>query len=139
MNFSPPLALILACIAGAALAQPDLSGRDPHWIRDKASGCWAANPDPDPQETISWSGRCVDMLVSGPGVLSWYRDGNLVGRDEGNFLRGELSGQGKITFGNGARFEGEFPGRGVLILPNGDRIDAVSIKETAGWSIEQAR
>ena len=133
-------AVLLATIGvGHALAQPDLSGRDPHWIKDDASGCWAANPDPEPLETISWNGQCTDMLVSGPGVLSWYLDGRLIGRDEGNFARGELSGHGRISFADGASFEGDFPGRGVLTLPNGDHVDAVSVRESAGWSIEQAR
>ena len=133
-------ASVLTCaVAASAVAQPDLSGRDRHWIRDEATGCWAANPDPEPLETISWSGRCDNMLLSGPGILSWYLDGKLAGRDEGNFVHGELSGHGKITFGDGSNFEGEFPGRGVLTLASGGQIDAVSVKETAGWSIEQTR
>lgn len=133
-------ALICAVIAAnSANAQPDLTGHDPHWIKDDARGCWAANPDPEPLESITWSGQCVDMLVSGTGTLSWYLDGRLIGRDEGNFVRGELSGHGKITFANGADYEGDFPGRGVITLPNGDKVDAVSVKEPAGWSIEQAR
>jgi hypothetical protein len=125
--------------ASPAIAQPDFSGRDAHWIKDEASGCWAANPDPEPMETITWTGQCRDMLVSGMGSLSWYLDGRLIGRDEGNFVRGELSGHGKISFPDGANFEGEFPGRGVLTLPSGNRVDAVSVKESAGWSIEEAR
>ena len=125
--------------ASPEIAQPDFSGRDSHWIKDEASGCWAANPDPEPLETITWAGQCRDMLVSGQGTLSWYLDGRLMGRDEGNFVRGELSGHGKITFADGTNFEGEFPGRGVLTLPGGNRVDAVSVKESAGWSIEQAR
>ena len=140
MRISLTLALVCAAsTAGTSFAQPDLSGRDAHWIRDQASGCWAANPDPEPLETISWAGQCVDMLVSGTGVLSWYLDGRLAGRDEGNFVRGELSGHGKITFDNGTSFEGDFPGRGVISLPDGGHVDAVSVKESAGWSIEQAR
>lgn len=132
-------AFCAAIAATTAIAQPDFSGRDPHWIRDEASGCWAANPDPEPLETITWSGQCSEMLLSGQGILSWYLDGRLVGRDEGNFVRGELSGHGKITFANGASYEGDFPGRGVMTLPDGNRVDAVSVKESAGWSVEQAR
>jgi hypothetical protein len=127
--------------AAAAYAQgavPDLSGRDPHWIKDSASNCWAANPDPEPRETIAWKGACEAGLISGEGTLSWYIDGRLVGRDEGNFVRGELSGHGRIST-SGGTFEGEFPGQGVLTLSDGRKIDAVSVKETAGWSIEQAR
>lgn len=128
-----------AIAATSAIAQPDFSGHDPHWIKDEKSGCWAANPDPEPLESITWSGQCSDMLLSGTGILSWYLDGRLIGRDEGNFVRGELSGYGKISFANGASYEGDFPGRGVMTLPNGNRVDAVSVKESAGWSIEQAR
>lgn len=140
MRWTMPLAVVyVAMTSAAAAAQMDLSGRDPHWIRDDATGCWAANPDPEPFESITWSGQCRDMLLSGQGTLSWYLDGRLIGRDEGNFLHGELSGHGKITFASGAAFEGDFPGRGVLSLPDGRQIDAVSVKESAGWSIEQAR
>ena len=139
MRWIVAIAALITLNPLSAAAQPDLSGRDPHWIRDTTSGCWAANPDPEPLESISWTGRCVEGLLSGPGTLSWFVDGKLVGRDEGNFVRGELSGHGKISFGDGAAFEGEFPGRGVLTLPNGDRVDAVSVKESAGWSIEAAR
>ena len=69
-------------IAFAQGAAPDLSGRDPHWIKDSASNCWAANPDPEPRETIAWSGACKAGLISGEGVLSWYIDGKLIGRDQ---------------------------------------------------------
>lgn len=131
--------LIGVAIATSAIAQPDLSGRDAHWIKDEASGCWAANPDPEPLESITWSGQCTGMLVNGQGVLSWYLNGRLIGRDEGNFVRGELSGHGKISFADGTAYDGDFPGRGVMTLPDGNKVDAVSVKESAGWSIEQAR
>ncbi|HEX5278695.1 MAG TPA: hypothetical protein VFW28_01325 [Micropepsaceae bacterium] len=139
MKWLGPALFAAALATTSAIAQPDFSGRDPHWIKDEASGCWAANPDPEPLESITWSGQCMGMLVSGQGVLSWYLDGRLVGRDEGNFIGGELSGHGKISFANGASYEGDFPGRGVMTLPNGNHVDAVSVKESAGWSIEQAR
>lgn len=140
MKYLGGAALFVAAItASSAMAQPDFSGRDPHWIKDEASGCWAANPDPEPLESITWSGQCNGMLVSGAGILSWYLAGRLIGRDEGNFVRGELSGHGKISFADGTTYQGDFPGRGVVTLPSGNRVDAVSVKESAGWSIEQAR
>ena len=140
MRISQLFVCFCALIAASpAVAQPDFSGHDSHWIKDQASGCWAANPNPEPLETITWTGQCRDMLVSGTGTLSWFRDGRPIGRDEGNFTRGELSGHGRITFEDGSIFEGEFPGRGVLTPPGGNPVDAVSVKESAGWSIEQAR
>ena len=135
------LAGLLACLAFSALAQsatPDLSGRDPHWIKDAAKNCWAADPDPQAGETVTWTGACAGGLVNGQGTLTWYLNGRLFGRDEGTFKNGELFGHGRITRVNGASFEGEFPGKGVITLPGGQKVSAVSIKEAVGWSIEQS-
>ena len=131
---------LAALMGSSALAQtaPDLSGNDPNWIKDNGSNCWAANPDPSPGETIIWSGGCQNNLLNGPGTLTWYINGKAVGRDEGNFRNGELSGHGRLSFADGANYEGEFPGKGVLTLPNGQKIQAESIHEKAGWSIEQS-
>jgi hypothetical protein len=131
------LALLLASGAAAQTA-PDFTGRDPHWIKDPQKDCWAANPDPETGETVTWTGACERGLLSGQGTLSWYVNGKFVGRDEGSFKDGQLAGHGRITFADGANFDGEFPGKGVLTLPNGQKVEAESIKETAGWSIEQA-
>jgi hypothetical protein len=132
---------VLTC-GVAALAQaaaPDLSGKDPHWIQDAANLCWAADPDPQPGETIVWSGECENSLINGPGTLSWYVRGRLVARDSGTFKNGELSGHGRILFQNGVIFEGEFPGKGTITTPDGRKIAAQSIKESTGWSIEEDR
>ena len=126
--------------AFAQAATPDLSGKDPHWIQDAANLCWAADPDPQPGETIVWNGGdCANGLINGPGILSWYINGRLSARDSGTFKNGELSGHGRINFQNGAMFEGDFPGKGVITTPDGRKIAARSIKEGAGWSIEEDR
>src|SRR2546423_8899187 len=128
--FRATLAGVMACLALPAWAQsaaPDLSGRDPHWIKDSAKNCWAADPDPQAGETVTWSGgACVGGLVNGQGTLTWYLNGQLFGRDEGSFKNGELSGHGRVSRANGISFEGEFPGKGVITLPNGQKIDAIS-------------
>ena len=139
--FLATLAGLAACLALPALAEtaaPDLSGRDPHWIKDSAKNCWAADPDPQAGETVTWSGACPGGLVNGQGTLTWYLNGRLFGRDEGTFRNGELFGHGRVTRANGVSFEGEFPGKGVITLANGQKVDAVSVKEAVGWSIEQA-
>jgi hypothetical protein len=134
------MASALCFLAAGAAAQtlpPDLSGRDSHWIQDKDSRCWAANPNPQEGEAISWKGTCENNLASGPGTLTWYLNGRVTGRDEGVFKNGELSGHGKIFFEDGTSFEGEFPGEGVLTAPDGRKVPAQSVKERTGWSIEQ--
>lgn len=129
---------LLVASGPAARSAPDLSGNDPHWIEDPAQDCWAANPDPEAGESVTWMGPCENCLASGEGTLTWYLNGRLVGRDQGSFKNGELAGHGRITEANGTSYEGEFPGKGILTLPDGRKVEAVSIKETAGWSIEQA-
>jgi hypothetical protein len=131
------LAALMASSASAQAA-PDLSGNDAHWIKDNGSNCWAANPDPSPGETITWTGACENNLLSGPGTLTWYINGKAIARDEGNFRSGELSGHGRLSFADGANYEGDFPGKGTLTLPSGQKIQAESIHEAAGWSIEQS-
>ena len=117
-------------------AQPDLSGNDPHWIEDTVSQCWAANPHPEGNETISWSGACENGLLSGPGTLTWSQNGRISARDEGTFREGRLAGKGKISTADGATYEGDFPGQGVLTLPDGRKIRAQTVRESTGWTIE---
>lgn len=126
---------------GAAWAQaqdgaPDLSGNDPHWIEDRVAQCWAANPHPQGNESITWSGACESGLISGPGTLTWMQDGRVSGRDEGTFKDGRLTGKGKIMSIDGTTYEGDFPGMGVLTLPDGRKVRAQTVREFSGWTIE---
>jgi hypothetical protein len=128
-------------LAGPAAAQtnepkPDLSGSDPHWIEDAVAHCWAANPNPEGGETITWSGGCEGGLLSGAGTLTWSRNGRITGRDEGTFKDGRLTGHGRIISSDGTIYEGEFPGTGVLTLPNGQKVRAQAVREFTGWTIE---
>lgn len=129
--------LLLLGAANAFAQAPDFSGNDPHWIQDPDSKCWAANPDPAEHESISWTGACENMLLTGEGTLTWYESGKITGRDIGNFKEGQLSGRGSILFADGARFDGEFPGRGVLTAPDGRTFLAQSVQENAGWAVRQ--
>jgi hypothetical protein len=131
--------LFFAVGASAQSPAPDLSGNDTHWIKDTDKNCWAANPDPEPGESVAWTGECENGLVSGEGTLTWSIRGQVVGSDLGTFRKGELFGHGRITQTGGPSFEGEFPGKGVLIFPNGKKVSAQSVKEVFGWSIEQTR
>ncbi len=136
------IAALLSLFALPLAAQPtkpDFSGKDPRWIKDAASQCWAANPSPEPGETIAWTGGCENGLLSGKGTLTWYLNGRAIGRDEGEFKNGQLFGHGRISFADGAVYDGEFPGFGTMTLPDGSRRPARSIQETAGWSVEEAR
>jgi hypothetical protein len=127
----------MAAAPSSSAVPPDLSGADPHWIADETGHCFAGNPDPQGGESVRWTGACENGLVSGPGTLTWYRSGHVEGRDEGNFHGGILAGHGRIVDADGAIYDGDFPGSGQLTLPDGRRVAAHSIRETAGWSIEE--
>jgi hypothetical protein len=130
------LALAVPSSGDAVEPKPDLSGSDPHWIEDTVAHCWAANPNPEGGESISWSGGCEDGLLSGPGTLTWTQNGRVTGRDEGSFKEGRLTGHGRIISSDGTIYDGAFPGMGVLTLPNGQTMRAQSVREFTGWTIE---
>ena len=120
------------------------------WIAD-SNGCKVWNPSPRPNESITWSGACVQGLATGQGTVQWnlsgrpaatgtgtFREGKLHGqgvtvamngdRYEGAFSNGRREGRGLLTSTSGGRYEGEFvegkfSGSGVLVLPSGDRYE----------------
>lgn len=128
---------LCAGIAFNATAQDAPTADNAYWIADEATGCLAANPSPVPNESITWNGACVNGLIEGEGVLTWYEGERLLGRDEGNFVAGRLSGRGKIESAEGWSYEGAFPGNGVMRLPDGEEIPAQAVGSNSGWIIQQ--
>ena len=78
------------------------------WITDIKSGCKAYNPDPQPNEAISWEGGCKQGLVNGFGTLIWYNNGKEVARHIGIFEKGRPNGKGTFTIKNGDSVVGNF-------------------------------
>ena len=130
-------AFLCAGIASNAHAQETPSAEDPYWIADEATGCLAANPSPIPNETVVWDGACVNGLIEGEGVLTWYESYEFLGRDSGNFAEGRLSGQGRIETAEGWSYEGRFPGSGTMRFPNGEEVPAQAVGRNSGWRIMQ--
>lgn len=94
------------------------------WSTDAKTGCRVWNSNPEPGETMSWSGACQGGLAQGRGVLQWFKDGRPNGRYEGDYRDGKVNGRGVYTWASGTRFEGEFrddrpDGPGTLTQPNG--------------------
>lgn len=78
------------------------------WITDTKSGCKVYNPEPQPDESISWEGSCKQGLINGFGTLIWYNNGNEVARHVGLFENGKPNGKGRFTIKNGDSTEGNF-------------------------------
>ncbi|MGA3399613.1 MAG: hypothetical protein ABSC95_10365 [Acetobacteraceae bacterium] len=66
------------------------------------------NAHPQPTESITWSGGCVNGVAQGRGVLQWFENGRPSEHYEGELRGGQMNGHGILTPGNGGRYEGEF-------------------------------
>ena len=113
--------------AFAALALAQAQARDSGWIADQ-NGCRVWDPVPAPNESVSWSGACVNGLANGTGVLQWSVNGRPTDRYEGEIRAGHEQGHGVVVSAGGNRYEGEFKddrkeGHGVEAWANGNRYD----------------
>jgi hypothetical protein len=90
------------------------------FVADATSGCKVWNPHPQPNETVSWSGSCVNGLAQGPGSLQWLNGNKPYEKDQGDWNEGRQFGRGTQDWSLG-RYDGELQdgephGRGVLTL-----------------------
>lgn len=100
------------------------------WITDAANGCQAWNANPEPGESITWSGPCIANKATGTGILQWFLNGKPSGRREGQFLDGMSQGKGIDTDSKGNRYAGEFEknvyrGKGLFTFAPGDSRQSV--------------
>jgi hypothetical protein len=117
-------AMLLVGASLPAAADPAPAGG---WIAYSRTGCRAWNPNPQPEETIAWSGGCENGVLQGNGVLQWYKEGKPTETDEGEFRDGKLNGHSVLTWAD-ERFEGDYRdgkanGRGVEAWANGNRYE----------------
>ena len=82
------------------------------WMQAQGrSDCWIWNPYPQPQETVSWDGRCMDGLLSGKGKLVWRfrEDGRAASSwQEGLYKDGEMHGHFVNRHSSGEVWEGRY-------------------------------
>ena len=118
-------AILGPLLLGAAFSA---SAAEPGWIAEPGNGCKVWNPNPQPDESIHWTGGCRDGMADGDGVLTWYGQDKSkeTERETGRFQRGRMNDRHgsqinstgvKIT---GAWVEGRLRGRAVLTGPNGE-------------------
>lgn len=147
-RFVPVLAVL--AMAGTLFGATSASAEKPQW-QATATGCLVWNSLPEPSETVTWSGACVDGKATGFGTEVFrYREKGLwkEQRYVGEMQGGKLHGRGAYTFPNGARYVGSFSnglakGFGTLTrfgksvsgtwsngcLRQGDRIAAIGVPE----------
>ena len=96
---------------------PALAG---DWIPDAKSGCRVWDPNPQLEESVTWSGSCANGRAEGRGTAQWSKNGAASETDEGEWRDGRQINKGKQTWSTG-HYEGELAdgepnGHGVLTV-----------------------
>ena len=84
------------------------SPASPGWITATNKPCKIWNPEPQPNESVTWSGPCKDGLASGKGVLRWTENGKPDVQFDGQYANGKRNGPGVMITPDGHRTEGNW-------------------------------
>ena len=68
-------------------------------------GCYVWNPNPQPGETVTWTGECSGGLIQGTGSVTWVTAGDEQ-VNTGRFQDGKANGHQVFRYANGNVFEG---------------------------------
>ena len=99
-------ALLAACAVAVSPVCPGETGKGCWMEVSGRAGCYLWNPNPLPEETVAWSGSCVDGKASGKGKTDW---------------RYRKDGQWKTSSSEGELREGKFSdGHWIHRFPDGD-------------------
>jgi|SRR5882724_6828472 len=104
-------------VTAQAAAQTDKPS-PPDWITTSNKPCKVWNPQPQANESVTWSGQCKDGFASGKGILFWTEDGKPDVEYDGEYANGKRNGHGAMIFPDGNRIEGEWVNDQLL---TGDR------------------
>lgn len=112
----------LALVMGMGVSHTALAN---NWITTSNNNCKAHNPNPQPNETATWSGECKDGYVHGQGTLQWYKNGKPNGTYVGGYSEGRMHGKGVYAWKDGSKYDGEWKddkrhGLGKLTLVKGN-------------------
>jgi hypothetical protein len=103
----------------------------PGWIMDPRNGCSVWNTEPQPDETLSWSGSCLDGKASGRGTAIFRtRSGST--RVNGSMREGRLEGPATIIGADGTRIQAAFvngmaEGKMLSVTPDGTSFETTAV------------
>jgi hypothetical protein len=89
------------------------------WVVDPRAGCQIWNPNPQLEETVSWSGSCLNGRAEGHGIAQWFKEGRPSETDEGDWREGrQVKGTQSWATGRyeGDLADGEPSGHGILTV-----------------------
>jgi MORN repeat len=110
--------LLVAFSAGAQTNNP----LPPDWITAANQPCKVWNPQPQPDDSVTWSGACVDGLASGKGILRWMKKAQPDVEFNGEYKDGKRNGHGVLTTANGYSVEGVWVDDNLLLSVDGGSI-----------------
>ena len=116
------------CDAGGPGAdEAPLEPFGPNWLVTENQPCQVWNPSPEPGETMTWTGACVDGKASGRGRSVW-RGSYDESTYEGGRQAGKTHGHGTVTWASGSRYEGGWRdgqkhGYGTYTWADGERYE----------------
>ncbi|HEX3486370.1 MAG TPA: hypothetical protein VHT51_15000 [Micropepsaceae bacterium] len=113
-------ATVLFAACWALAAQPEKSAT-PDWITASNKPCKVWNPEPQADESVTWSGACKDGYATGRGVLRWTENGKPDMVFDGEYANGKRNGHGTIITPDGKRVEGVWVDDKPLV-PDSDSI-----------------
>ena len=114
------IAVAIVLIAHGAMAQTD-NPAPPDWITVTNQPCRIWNPNPQADESATWSGPCKDGMASGKGVLRWTENGHPDVEFDGQYENGKRNGPGVMVTPDGKRLEGSWVDD-ELIVPDRNSI-----------------
>jgi hypothetical protein len=94
-------------VASKAMAQTATLA-PPGWITATNKPCKIWNPEPQPNESVTWSGACKDGFASGKGILRWTENGKRDVEFDGEYVNGKRNGSGVMITPDGHHTEGEW-------------------------------
>jgi hypothetical protein len=78
------------------------------WIIAKNKPCKIWNPEPQPRESVTWSGACKGGFASGKGILRWTENGKPDAEFDGEYANGKRNGPGVLTMPDGQKAIGNW-------------------------------
>jgi hypothetical protein len=100
-------AVAVLFVSFAAAAQTDAPAR-PGWITATNTPCKIWNPQPQANESVTWSGGCKDGLASRKGILRWTENGKPDVEFNGEYAGGKRNGPGVVILPDGKRIAGQW-------------------------------
>jgi hypothetical protein len=115
----PTASCLAAVLLAAAVTTAPVAAYAGEWVADTL-GCQIWNPNPQLEESVTWSGSCANGRAQGPGIVQWLKGNAAVETDKGEWRDGRQANNGIQTW-SGGRYEGDLAdgepnGHGVLTL-----------------------